>query len=723
VDPLGDLTVGQALGDQLEDAALLVRERGDPGVLLVALAQPLEHLAGHRRVEQRLALGDPPDRVDQVVPADVLEQVARSTRHDGVEECLVVPERGQHQAGDPRVSRTHLTAHLDPVAVGQAHVEHRDVRVGLRDACERHTGAGRLADDLEVVLGVDEVTEPASYDLVVVDEVDANGHGGSPGRSIRGEARLPPAPVQGTSTLTFDPRLSRLLDAVVMIAGDLGLEAVLEHIVEAACSLVDARYGALGVIDDERDGLSAFVHRGIDEDTAARIGHLPAGHGVLGLLIEQPEPIRIDDLGAHPASYGFPEHHPPMTTFLGAPIRVGGRVFGNLYLSEKRDGRPFTAEDEELIVGLAAVAGAVIHDARLVADLQWRERWRDAILELSAMVLGGEETDAVRQRAGALALELVSAQSACILAPGTEPGELRVLATAGEGPPLEPVQSPQSAAWQTLESGEPVRVELGAILQRPAMWVPVRHGSVVVATLGVGRDVPFTAREEGLLVGFAEQLSVAWTYERAQSEVRRLSLIEDRERIGRDLHDTVIQRLFAAGLSLQACVRRLDDRPDVAEKIERAVDEIDLTVKEIRSTIFALQSSGTEPRGLRSALLQVADELALLLDRPPRVRFDGPVDAAVTRSVAEQLVPVLREGLTNVAKHARATDVEVEVAVVAGRVRLRILDDGIGIDPTAQPGFGLRHLRERAEALGGRCEVRLRERASGTDLVWEVPLG
>jgi two-component system, NarL family, sensor histidine kinase DevS len=527
---------------------------------------------------------------------------------------------------------------------------------------------------------------------------------------------------QGTSTLTSDPRVSRLLEAVLLVAGDLELESVLERIVEAACSLVDARYGALGVIDEERGGLSAFVHHGIDADTAERIGTLPAGHGVLGLLIEQPSPIRIDDLGAHPSSYGFPEHHPAMTRFLGAPIRVGDRVFGNLYLTEKRDGEPFTTEDEDLIVGLAAVAGSVIHNARLMSDLQWRERWRDAILDLSEMVLGGEPTDAVRERAAQRAAGLVSAPAACILAPAVEPGELQVLATAGDGPPVGIVRSPTSAAWQTLESGEPVRVEHGAILQRPAMWVPVRHGSSVVAALGVGRDTLFTVREEQLLLGFGEQLSVAWAYERAQSELRRLSLVEDRERIGRDLHDTVIQRLFAAGLSLQACIRRLDDRPDVAERIERAVDEVDLTIKEIRSTIFALQSSGSEPRGLRSALLQVADELTTLLARPPRVRFDGPVEALTTDAVAAQLVPVLREGLTNVAKHAHARAVEVEVAVVAGHIRLRIVDDGIGVDPDAPPGFGLRNLRERAEALGGRCEVRLRRGSSGTDLVWEVPL-
>jgi signal transduction histidine kinase len=517
-----------------------------------------------------------------------------------------------------------------------------------------------------------------------------------------------------------DVRLDRLLGAVLAIAGDLDLETVLGRIVEAACVLVDARYGALGVIAEDGDGLSAFIHRGIDDATAEAIGSLPEGRGILGLLIEQPEPQRIDDLMSHPHSYGFPPHHPPMHAFLGAPIRVRDRVFGNLYLSEKRGTGTFTQEDEDLVVGLAAVAGAAIENARLYDDLQRRERWRDAVLEVSTAALAGVPSASVRQRLAKLGSELVEGDGACIV--GAHDGGLWVLASTGAAPGPGFLPATEGPAWAAIDDGRVARSLGGPVFgDRPSVWAPLREGDELVAALGVVRPRPFTAQEESILAGFAAQASLALTHERAQAHLQRLSLIEDRERIGRDLHDTVIQRLFATGLSLQAAIRRADGRPDLADRLERAVDDIDETVREIRSTIFALQSSGGGAEGVRSEVLRVVDELAEVLPRPPRVRFDGPIDVVVDDRLAAHLVPVVREALSNVAKHADAQDVELELSVDSSWLELRISDDGRGLPEDRSGGFGLGNLRDRALSLGGDLELGSRHDGRGTLLVWRAP--
>jgi signal transduction histidine kinase len=513
---------------------------------------------------------------------------------------------------------------------------------------------------------------------------------------------------------------SSLLDAVLAVTRDLELDTILERIVRAACELVDARYGALGVIDDEREGLATFVHHGVDDETAAAIGRLPDGRGILGLLIRHPEPIRLADLADHPDSYGFPPNHPPMRAFLGAPIRVRDEVFGNLYLTEKRGDAAFTAEDEALVEGLAAVAGSAIQHARLLDDARRRDAWRDAVLETSSAVVAQEPSQVVRERIAALAAGLVDADGAVVVEAHDEGAW--VLASVGEAPGEGFLGTGSSTVQAALADGTSHRTEYGPVFGRPSLWVPIREPGGVVGALGVGRhDRSFSQVEEQLLEGFGAQASVAWTYERAQREVHRLSLLEDRERIGRDLHDTVIQRLFATGLSLQAVVRRCDDQPEVAKRIEQAVDDIDGTVKEIRSTIFALQSATAGNRGIRSRVLEVIEDLSDSLPRAPRVRFDGPIDTVVGDAVAQQLLPVVREILTNVAKHAEASDVEVELRVDQDGLRLRVADDGRGIDPAAPPGFGLGNLRDRARALGGGVELHAGPTGRGTIVVWWLP--
>jgi signal transduction histidine kinase len=366
-----------------------------------------------------------------------------------------------------------------------------------------------------------------------------------------------------------------LLEAVVAIGSDLDLPATLRRIVEAGTHLADARYGALGVLDPTRTSLAEFITVGVDEETRARIGDPPKGHGVLGLLIHDPRPLRLTDVRDHAESFGFPPGHPQMRSFLGVPISVRGEVFGNLYLTDKRSAEVFTDIDEELVVALASAAGVAIDNARLHA------------------------------------------------------------------------------------------------------------------------------------------------------RVRDLVLLEDRERIAMDLHDTVIQQLFAVGLSLQGTLRLLDD-VDVARRVELAVADLDSTIKRIRSTIFALDSpSAPAARSLRRDVLDVASEMRPALGFDPRVSFEGPVDTVTRDRLVDEVVTVVREALSNVARHAHADRVDVRVDVDGDALVVEVTDNGSGLPAppaeTSTTGHGLRNLRARADRLGGTFSVRSGAER-GLTLKWCVPL-
>ncbi|WP_169786867.1 GAF domain-containing sensor histidine kinase [Nitriliruptor alkaliphilus] len=515
-----------------------------------------------------------------------------------------------------------------------------------------------------------------------------------------------------------EERVARLLDAVLAVTGDLQLESVLARVIESACAMVEARYGALGVLADDGQGLSEFVTTGIDDAAIERIGRLPEGRGILGVLIAHPEPLRLDDLKDHPASFGFPRNHPPMNSFLGAPIRVRDEVFGNLYLTEKVGGRGFTADDEQLVVGLAAVAGAAIANARLVGDLHRRDAWRSAVMEVTTSVLSGDAPDRAHERVSEAARTLIGGTGAAIVAAAG--GSAQVIASVGDGPPIGPVPAETPVA-EVLAEGVAVTVEESVLFPGCVSWVPLRERDEVVAALGVGSPQPIVASDAAQLALFAAQASLALAHGRVSSDLRRLERIEDRERIGRDLHDTVIQRLFATGLGLQALARRVEDRPEVAERLARAVDDVDATVKEIRSTIFALQAP-PEVASVRGDILRVADEIASMLKNTPRVRFEGPIDTVVSAAVAEHLVPVVREALTNVARHADAERVEVHLAASASRLELLVRDDGVGGVEGRDGGFGLGNIRDRARSCGGGLDIGDGLEGRGTEVRWWVPL-
>jgi nitrate/nitrite-specific signal transduction histidine kinase len=366
--------------------------------------------------------------------------------------------------------------------------------------------------------------------------------------------------------------LRQLLDAVMTVGADLDLGTVLRHIVESAVSLVDARYGALGVLDESGTRLNQFITVGMDDETYHAIGTLPEGHGILGLLILEPKPIRLPDLHEHPDSYGFPPNHPPMKSFLGVPVRVRDQVFGNLYLTDKTSAEVFSDVDQELVVALAVAAGVAIENARL------------------------------------------------------------------------------------------------------------------------------------------------------HVRVQELALLEDRERIARDLHDTVIQRLFATGLSLQGAAR-LSERPELTERITNAVDDLDLTVKQIRTVIFGLEMSRRSATGLRQRVVSTTMAVAGPLGFDPHVVLDGPLDT-VPETIATELLAVLHEALTNVARHAHASRADVVVEVVAsGEVVLRVADDGQGLpEHLREGGRGLRNMETRASRLGGTMRAEPGPE-SGTIIEWRVALG
>jgi signal transduction histidine kinase len=362
---------------------------------------------------------------------------------------------------------------------------------------------------------------------------------------------------------------SRLLDAILSVASEIDLPGVLRRIIAAACHLTDARYGALGVVDERGETFTQFITQGLTAEHEALIGERPTGKGVLGLLLSDPRPLRLEEIGSHPRSFGFPVDHPPMTSFLGAPIRVRGLVYGNLYLTDKQTADEFSERDEHLVTSLAAAAGVAIDNARL------------------------------------------------------------------------------------------------------------------------------------------------------HERLAEMALYADRERIARDLHDTVIQRLFAIGLVLQG-LSHLVDPPEAGQRIDAAVDDIDATIADIRTTIFALQ--GRALSGLRAEIVRVLTELREPLGFLPKVQFDGPVDAVVSDEVRDHTVAMVLEALTNVLRHARATRAEVSIVASDGELRVRVSDDGVGIRSSSGPGGnGLRNMAERAQELSGSLDVRSPP-GEGTSITWRVPL-
>ena len=531
-------------------------------------------------------------------------------------------------------------------------------------------------------------------------------------------------------------RFRTLLEASDLIMSDLSLERVLQHIVSAARTVADARYAALGVAGAD-GGLERFVHLGMDEDTVRGIGGLPQGKGLLGALIQDPRPIRLANLADDPRSAGFPPHHPAMSSFLGVPIHVHGEVFGRLYLTESRRGA-FTEQDEALVGSLARAAATAISNARLYRDAQIKQRWLSASIDIGSHLLASEGEDPLRMIAR-YAISIAEADLASIgvlTADGRDifvevaigdraddllgrrfplAGALAARAVATRSPLL--VRSPE-------EAGADVPVMASMVDAGPVMVIPLLGADRVHGVLNIVRHrgaVAFTSADLDMAAGFANQASVALEFAAARADQQRVALLEDRDRIARDLHDHVIQQLFAIGLNLQGLAMLASGEPHLAEQLEARVDDIDRTIRQIRTSIFALRGSlGATATGLRSAVLAVAEEVRPALGQPVGVTFDGPLDSLVSGALGDDVLACVREGLTNAAKHAGARHVSVDVAADHTQVTVRVADDGRGIGDGASYS-GLHNLRVRAENRGGTFEIRTPP-AGGTELIWRSPI-
>ncbi|MET8765695.1 GAF domain-containing sensor histidine kinase [Streptomyces sp. NPDC004658] len=534
-------------------------------------------------------------------------------------------------------------------------------------------------------------------------------------------------------------RVHTLLDAVLAVGSDLDLEVVLRSIVESAVTLVDAQYGALGVVGEEGT-IKQFLTVGMDEETIARIGHYPRGEGILGLLIRHPEPLRMRNLADHSASVGFPDGHPPMTSFLGAPVRVRDQVFGNLYLTNKKSGTEFDTDDEAVLRTLAAAAGVAIDNARLYDDAHRRQRWLAASNELTRSLLSGAEPAAVLESFTATVREMADADLVTLAVPVGSRGELVIEAACGahaedvRGLVLsattlaakvytsgETITSDALSADPRSEGGSASVVELG-----PAFFVPLgtqEHVRGVLQVANVPGGPLFTDAVIDMMTGFGNQAALALDVAEHRRDSERMVVLNDRDRIARDLHDLVIQRLFAGALSLQSTLGRVSDRPQVSERIQRVVDDLDDTIKIIRSTIYALRERDQSGRrgGLRAQLVTATERATESLGFAPALRMTGLLDTAVSAEQTEQLLAVLGEALSNAARHAYASSVDIGVEVTDTALRLRVADNGRGIDPAVTRRSGLANLRRRAEEMGGAFSLSSNQ-PSGTIVEWVVPL-
>jgi signal transduction histidine kinase len=548
--------------------------------------------------------------------------------------------------------------------------------------------------------------------------------------------------VRAEEVLATQGRLRALLVANRTITADLTLPSVLRHIVEAGCQLVRARYGAMGVLAPG-GGLAEFVHVGIDDETVARIGHLPEGKGLLGALIDDPRTIRLRSIEDDSRSVGFPPHHPPMTSFLGVPVLVRGKVFGNLYLTERADGTEFTADDEELVTALAATAGVAIENARLYEQSQRRQDWLQASAKITRQLLAADGEEPLRLIARE-ARQIAEADVVTVVLPTESRERMMVEVAAGQAAdeltglsyPIE-----HTLSGLALTSGHPVLVgdaaeadydthlshvlPVGPVMVLPLVGAADIRGALVIARL---RGRPrFDDADLDMATTFANHAAVALELADARENQQRMVILEDRDRIARDLHDHVIQRLFAAGLSVES-IAAGNSSDESSRRLRAVVTELDETIRQIRTSIFQLRGPLTAETGtVRAAVLSVVTELEPVLGLQPRVTFAGLVDLAVPDSSVDDLVAAVREALTNVARHAHASWVAVAVEATADELVLDVTDDGVGFAPGSR-WSGLANLRARAEHHGGTFTVGpidapdVDTQRQGSRLRWTIPL-
>lgn len=528
-------------------------------------------------------------------------------------------------------------------------------------------------------------------------------------------------------------RLDGLVAAMLVVTSGLELDVTLRTIVHTASELIDARYGALGVRGSDHE-LIEFIYQGIDEPTREKIGPLPQGRGVLGVLIDEPTPIRLNHLDDHPASVGFPPDHPPMRTFLGVPIRIRDEVYGNLYLTEKANGLPFSEDDEVLAQALAAAAGIAIDNARLYEQSQVRQAWMEATRDIGTELLSGTDPTAVYRLIAEEALKLTGAEVTLVAVPvdgevGTsDVTELLIVEIAGAGrtstiPQTIPV--PGTAIGQAFLERAPRRFDTidlaidGLDSAGPALVLPLRTSHTVAGVVvALRRDgsLPFNDEQRDMMAAFTDQAALAWQLASTQRRIRELDVLSDRDRIARDLHDHVIQRLFAVGLSLQGTIPRATSS-EVQQRLSDNVDDLQGVIQEIRTAIFDLHGTSAGVTRLRQRL---DEAIAQFADAELRTtaQFVGPL-SVVDPQLADHAEAVVREAISNAVRHAAARSLALTVTV-DDELCIEVIDNGIGI-PDDITGSGLTNLRHRAEQVGGEFSIH-HAPGGGTVLRWSAPL-
>ncbi|MDJ0383893.1 GAF domain-containing protein [Streptomyces sp. G-G2] len=516
-----------------------------------------------------------------------------------------------------------------------------------------------------------------------------------------GDRPEPTGPVEARQTgptgpvEVVEPRLPVLLEAVLSVGSDLELHSTLQHIVDSAAELCEARYAALGVVDPEHARLTELFTAGMTEAERNAIPRLPDGRsGLLGTLISDPRPLLVEDLTQDPRSVGFPPGHPPMRGFLGVPIRVHTEVFGNLYLTEKRVGS-FTEDDLALVRVLASQAGIAIGNARLYETARRRERWIEGAAAVTTTLLAGRPAADALMCVAERARLLADAAAGVVLQP-TAAGGMEIVAASTHGDPgdlLGTAIQPGSAVLEQLLGGEPVFIDDSATDPRmtthvrvrfgPSMMLPLQSGGQLIGTLALPRErggKPYDAVDRLLASQFASQAALALVLADAQYDREQLAVYEDRDRIARDLHDLVVQRLFATEMMLESTRRRSSTAPSgdtVGEELARAVDELDSTIQEVRTAIFALQQPPTDaPTTFRGRVLRETGGAAVLFGFQPSVHFSGAVDALLVDPVAGALLAALRGALAAAHRRSEVTSIAVEVDAEPGRVHLMVADDG-----------------------------------------------
>ena len=553
------------------------------------------------------------------------------------------------------------------------------------------------------------------------------------------------APLDGLD----EHRLARLIDAGRGLMSELDLETVLDRLLQTAADLTGARYVALGVLDEGRRELARFLTRGIDEDTHRAIGDLPRGRGILGVLIEDPRPLRLDDVGDHPRSYGFPPGHPPMRSFLGVPILIRGEAWGNLYLTEKAGGEPFALDDEEAVIVLADWAAIAIENAGLYREVTVRrEELERAVRGLQATAaiaraIGGEtELDRILELVVKRGRALMEAHDVIIML--REGDELVIAAGAGHVQIANTARLPLagSTAGQVLAEGRSRRIadaarellippdKLGLEHASTALLVPLVYRGqglgVLAAFDRLDGDGAFTRDDEQLLEAFAAQAATAVaTAKSVEADRRRRSLAAteaERHRWARELHDETLQALGGLKVLLSSATR-LDDADAMRAAMRGATQQLTGDIESLRALIAELRPPALDQLGLAPALASLAQRTGAGNDVEVRADVDLPENSRLAPEVETTVYRVVQESLTNVVKHAHASSVDIEVRCAGDAVEVSVADDGVGFDTEATPedGFGLAGMRERVELAGGELSV-VRGADAGTVIRVRLPL-